>query len=157
MEGLRTSKLVIASVALVALSFAVGLVVLTSVDQQKSTEIDAVSRDFDQAQFRQDAAALDRFLAPDMLFIRGAGKRATRREFIASFTDRNTSFTAFLIRDRRVIRLGRDAAVVTASARIVGKTAGRPFEEHIHYSDTFLRSRGAWQVVHVQVTPVQAS
>jgi ketosteroid isomerase-like protein len=157
MDGLKTSKVVVAGVALVALAFAIGAVALTRLEQRKRSEIDTISRAFDQAQFRHDAATLERFLARDMLFVRGSGRRVSRREFIASFADPDTSFAHFLIRDRRIIRLGSDAAVVTASALIRGTARGRPFEEHVRYSDTFVRSAGAWQVIHVQVTPVQDS
>lgn len=116
--------------------------------------VDAASRAFDDAQFRGDVVALERFLASDFLYVRGSGQVAGRREFIANFTGPEQYLDPFVITDRRVVALGRDAAVVAAVGVISGTNAGKPFREHFRFADTFVRRSGSWRVAYVQVTPV---
>ena len=118
------------------------------------TSADAASRAFDDAQFRGDVAALARILAPDFLYVRGSGRVADRRAFIANFTDPTQHLEPFAITDRYLIPLGRDAVVVAADGVISGTAAGKPFREHFRFADTFVRRGGRWQVAFVQVTPV---
>jgi hypothetical protein len=115
---------------------------------------DVASRAFDDAQFRGDVAAMERFLAPTFLYVRGSGRVGGRSEFIANFTDPTQHFEPFVITDRRVIPLGPDSAIVAADGVISGVAAGKPFTEHFRFVDTFLRRAGRWQVVYVQVTPI---
>lgn len=117
-------------------------------------EFDAISRRFDRAQFGKDGATLKLLLATDMLFVRGSGKASGKSEFIAAFTDPRTDFDAFEIANRRIMPIGENAAIVSAEAIIHGHSGDERFKEHFRYSDTFARIGGAWQVVHVQVTPI---
>lgn len=116
------------------------------------TDADAASRAFDDAQFWGDVTTMERFLAPDFLCVRGSGRVAGRREFIANFTDPAQRLEPFVIVDRRVIPLGRDVAIVAADGIISGTAAGKPFREHFRFSDTFVHRSGRWVVV----TPLSA-
>lgn len=136
-------------------TFAAALLLLTAAARPGAAgSADAASRAFDDAQLHGDVAALERLLAPDFLYVRGSGRVADRRAFIAAFTDRARHLDPFVITDRRVIPLGRDAIVVAADGVISGAAAGQPFREHFRYADTFVRRGGRWLVVYVQVTPV---
>ena len=118
------------------------------------TGADAASRAFDDAQFRGDVLALERFLAPGFVYVSGSGRVAGRREFIANFSDPSQRFDPFVITDRRVIALGCGAVVVAADGIISGSAAGKPFREHFRFADTFVRHGRSWRVAYVQVTPV---
>lgn len=132
-----------------------GALVVDNMRSGARDEFDNISRQFDDAQFKKDGAKLQNMLSTDMLFIRGSGKVAGRSEFIAAFTDPRTAFDAFEIRNRKIVPIGENVAVVSADAVIRGRTGDMPFREHIRYSDTFARISGTWQVVHVQVTPIK--
>lgn len=119
-----------------------------------SADADAASRAFDDAQFRGDRPALERLLAPGFVYVSGSGRVAGRREFIANFSDASQHLDPFVITDRRVIPLGRDAVVVAADGIISGTAAGKPFREHFRFADTFVRHGRSWRVAYVQVTPV---
>ncbi|CAM3249353.1 hypothetical protein SPAN111604_13105 [Sphingomonas antarctica] len=122
--------------------------------QDVAVDIDAASQAFDDAQFHGNVSLLERFLARDLVYIRGSGRPADRRAFIANFTDSSQRLNPFVISDRRVISLGRDAALISADGVISGTAAGKPFREHFRFADTFVRRCGRWVVVYVQVTPV---
>lgn len=116
--------------------------------------IRAASQAFDDAQLHGDRAALERFLAPDFVFVRGSGKVTDRREFIATFTDGTLKLEPFTITNRVFIGLGADAGIMAAEGTMRGTANGKPFVDHFRYADTFLRRDGRWRVVYVQVTPL---
>ncbi|HET9624346.1 MAG TPA: nuclear transport factor 2 family protein [Kofleriaceae bacterium] len=118
-------------------------------------EVRAAAAAFDDAQLHGDRATLDRFLAADFVFIRGAGVVADRAAFLAAFSDPDQRFEPFEIVDRRAIVLGDAAVLIGGEATIRGTAHGAPFQDHFHYADIFQRRDGRWQVVYTQVTPIQ--
>ena len=119
------------------------------------TEIERASRAFDRAQQFGDRAALERFLAPDFMFVRGTGEVTGRAAFLATFGGA-IRFEPFEIKGREVIGLGADAGIVAAEGTMRGTNNGVRFVQRFRFSDTFLRRNGRWQVIHVQVTPLPA-
>src|SRR5256885_1384405 len=57
----------------------------------------AAAAEFDHAQLVGDRATIDRYLAPDFVFVRGAGVVADRNAFIAAFTDPKAHLEPFVI------------------------------------------------------------
>jgi len=82
--------------------------------------LDAVSHAFDEAQFRHDAGAIAAVLSPELVYVRGSGETAGKADFIAGFANAGVVFDPFVIKDRRVIILGPDAAVVAGDGLISG-------------------------------------
>ncbi|HKE44045.1 MAG TPA: nuclear transport factor 2 family protein [Steroidobacteraceae bacterium] len=117
-------------------------------------DVMSASDEFDAAQLHGDRATLERYLAGDMIFVRGSGKVTGRDEFIATFTSPGLKLEPFEVLDRRFIALGKDAGIVAGEAILRGTEDGKAFVEHIRYADTFTRREGRWQVVYVQVTPL---
>lgn len=118
--------------------------------------LDAASHAFDEAQFRHDAGAIAAFLVDELVYVRGSGETAGKTAFEQGFTAPGVVFDPFVIKDRRVIALGPDAAVVTGEGLIGGTESGKRFADHFRYADTFRRQDGHWQVVYVQVTRIPA-
>ena len=115
-----------------------------------NAEIRAVAQAFDDAQVHGDAAALDRLLAPEFLFVRGSGRVGDRKDFIEGFT--NAKLEPFVISDRLFLRVSPDVAVVGGEAWVKGIENGKPFAQHFRYSDTLARRDGRWLVAYAQVT-----
>ncbi|MBU3077720.1 nuclear transport factor 2 family protein [Sphingomonas quercus] len=116
--------------------------------------IRAASREFDDAQLHGDRAVLERYLAPDFLFVRGSGKVTGRQEFIDTFAGGTLKLEPFTIVNRSFVGLGADAGIMAAEGTMRGTANGKPFVDHFRFADTFLRRGGRWQVVYVQVTPL---
>ena len=116
--------------------------------------LDAASHAFDEAQFRHDAGAIAAFLSSELVYVRGSGEVASKAAFEQGFTAPGVDFDPFVIKDRRVIMLGPDAAVVAGEGLIGGTEGGKRFADHFRYADTFRREGGRWQVVYVQVTRI---
>lgn len=110
---------------------------------------------FDRAQLGQDAKSLDAMVADELVFIDGSGKRQGKKEFIAGWMSPGDRFDPVVLVDRKVVRLGDDAAVVNAETTLGGTSGGKRFASRIRFADTFRRIGGTWRAVHIQVTPVR--
>ena len=119
------------------------------------TELAAFGDTFDQAQLRKDGAALEKLVADDLVFITSSGKRQGKKEFIAGWTDADTSYNPITLIDRRVVPLGADAGLISAETVLSGKSGGKEFASRIRFTDTFRRGKdGQFQAIHIQVTRI---
>jgi hypothetical protein len=117
--------------------------------------VKAAATEFDHAQLVQDRATIERYLAPDFVFIRGAGVVSDRNAFLAAFTDPKTHLEPFTIEHPVALRLADTAVLIGGEATLRGTDDGQPFAEHIRYADIFQLRGGRWQVVYTQVTMVK--
>jgi len=115
-------------------------------------EVKAAARAFDDSQLAHDRATIDRFLASDLVFVRGSGKLAGRDDFLATFADPTLELAPFEITNPVFVRLGEATGLVGGEAVMKGKENGTPFVEHFRYADIFTWRDGRWQVVYIQVT-----
>jgi ketosteroid isomerase-like protein len=109
---------------------------------------------FDQAQLRQDAAALDRMVANELVFIDSSGARRDKRAFIEGWTAPGDRYEPVTLIDRTFTQVGADAWVVGAEVNLRGVSGNRPFSARIRFADTFRRMGGRWRAVHIQVTRI---
>jgi hypothetical protein len=127
------------------------LLAVAAPDAQRGTLAEA-ARAFDDAQFHHDRAALERFLAPDFLFVTGKGEALGRDGFIAGATTPGEVLEPFVIAHHRVEPQGADGGVVSGEGIERGTQDGKPFVSHFRYVDAFARRHGRWVVVYTQVT-----
>lgn len=107
---------------------------------------------FDRAQLAKDGAALERMVADGLVFIDGSGARRDKRAFIAGWTGPGDRFAPITLIDRTFTPLGPDAWIVGAQVTLSGTSDGKPFSSRFRFADTFMRTNGRWQAVHIQVT-----
>ncbi len=109
---------------------------------------------FDQAQIGKDAAALDRMVCDDLIFIDGSGTRKGKKAFIAGWTGPGERYKPIKLVDRNFTLLGADAWVVGAEVTLKGVSNGEPFSSRFRFADTFKMTSGRWCAVHIQVTRI---
>jgi ketosteroid isomerase-like protein len=112
----------------------------------------AVADAFDRAQLAKDAAALDRMVADDLVFIDSSGKRSGKQAFIAGWTAPGDRFDPVTLVDRQLVALGPDAFLVTAETVLAGVSDGTRFASAFRFTDIFRKVDGRWRAVHIQVT-----
>jgi hypothetical protein len=117
--------------------------------------VKAAAAEFDQAQLHGDRAVMERYLAADFVFVRGAGVVADRNAFLAAFTDPKQHLEPFTIEHPIAIRLADTAVIIGGEATLRGTDDGQPFVEHFRYADIFQLRDGRWQVVYTQVTMIK--
>jgi len=115
----------------------------------------AAAGEFDHAQLVGDRATMDRYLARDFVFVRGAGVVADREAFLAGFSDPDQKLEPFVVEHPVAIRLADTAVIIGGETTLRGTNKGAPFAEHFRYADIFQLRDGRWQVVYTQVTMIR--
>lgn len=119
-------------------------------------QVKSAAKEFDAAQLHADRATLDRYLANDFVFVRGAGVVSDRDDFIRTFTSGAMKLNPFKVLKPVYIEFGPDHALVGGEVTLNGTNDGEAFSEHIRFADIFARRDGQWRVVYTQVTPIAA-
>jgi ketosteroid isomerase-like protein len=140
---------VIAAIAMLLLAAAAPLAAQT----EKEKAVREVLRQMIDADLKDDAAELDRTLAPDYVIVRDNGLVRSRAETLEGIKSGATKFTAFNLSDVQV-RFYGDTAVVTFHADIHGSRAGKDMSGEFREVRVFVNHGGAWQAVLAQRTRI---
>lgn len=119
-------------------------------DQQILIQIE---RDWDAAFLRNDAAAIEKFLADEFLATYPNGSRGDKAKELSLATEFNQQIDSSRL-DEFTIKIYRDTAVVWFSRHLTGPSQGRPLELTYRYVDVFVFRDGRWQCVASQSTKV---
>lgn len=105
-----------------------------------------LERDWEQANAKNDAAALERILAPEFVTTDSDGRLMTRAELFARRKSGAVKFTTFTQDDYKVHVVG-DTAIVTGRSTIKGIRDGKNWSGQERWTDVFVRRNGSWQAV----------
>jgi ketosteroid isomerase-like protein len=105
-----------------------------------------LERDWEQANAKNDTAALDRILAPEFVSTDSDGRLTTRAEGLARRKSGEVKFTAFTQDDYEVHVIG-DTAIVTGRSTIKGTRDDKDWSGQERWTDVFVRRNGRWQAV----------
>ena len=105
-----------------------------------------LERDWEQANVKNDTAALERILAPEFVSTDSDGRLTTRAEGFARRKSGEVKFTAFTQDDYKVQVIG-DTAIVTGRSAIKGIRDGKELSGQERWTDVFVRRNGRWQAV----------
>lgn len=136
----------------IAFALAAAVIAVTPSAAQKSLSLIEAADAFDKAQLTSDRATLERMVADDLVFIDGSGKRLGKKDFIDGWTTPGDTYEPVVLIDRIVVKLGPDAGIVDAETVLKGISGGKAFVSRFRFADTFRRTNGQWQAVHIQVT-----
>ena len=112
-----------------------------------------LENDWAKAGLAGDAAGLEKLLAPDYVYTNQDGEMASRAEMVASIKSGTTKYDTFTVGDMKAHVYG-DAAVVTGKGSLKGKENGKPVDEVIRFTDTWVKQGGQWLCAATQVTRV---
>jgi hypothetical protein len=125
----------------------------SQVTQQSAveTELRRLNNEVSQMQVRKDAAAAERLLADEYLFIQGDGQVSNKSQNVAILRSPDFECQALTTDDVQVRVYGNTALVVGRAhfkATFKGKDVGGDFR----YTDVWVRRAGRWQNVASQAT-----
>jgi ketosteroid isomerase-like protein len=106
-----------------------------------------------QAYPKQEAAVLDRILADDLTVINPDGSSGDKAGEIGGLRSGKLKLESVTNDDIKV-RVFGETAVVTGRATIRGQIDGREIRDQNRYTSVFVKRRGRWQVIALQVTRV---
>src|SRR5262245_24458221 len=120
-------------------------------------EVRQAVRDYDEALRRDDAAAVEKFWAPEYTFVNPRGERLTRADRAANLRTGRTAFDslAHALQDDRIQVYG-DTAVYTTLLTLSGRYSGEAEQGQFRALVVWVRRDGRWQQVATQMTPVVA-
>ena len=97
-----------------------------------------LERDWEQANVKNDTAALERILAPEFVSTDSDGRLTTRAEGFARRKSGEVKFTAFTQDDYKMQVIG-DTAIVTGRSTIKGIRDGKDLSGQERWTDVFVR------------------
>jgi hypothetical protein len=114
-----------------------------------------IQQEFD-ADVSYDAAAFDRLLAEDAIITFEHGDVATKSDIVKllSVAGREEHPSEIAVLDDMRVRAYGEAAVVTGRATVSGKVT-RKIVKRVRFTYVFARRQARWQIVALQLTPIE--
>ena len=95
---------------------------------------------------RNDAAAMDRIFHPDFQLVVGTGRRSNREDLLR---EARSGAVIYKLQDEeagsQTVLVSGDTAIVTAKLRIKASVNGKPLDETLWFSDTYVRTPKGWR------------
>jgi ketosteroid isomerase-like protein len=128
------------------------LVALASIAASADTATDektvaALDTEYQAAVKVNDADTMDRILADDFVVVLGTGQILTKSDLLNMARTKRVQYEH---QEESVqnVRVWGDTAVVTAKLWLKGVDQGKPFEWHVWFSDTYVRTPSGWRYVN---------
>ena len=105
------------------------------------------------AMVKADTAALDKLLAPELVYTHGDARRIDKAAFISDF--KTGAFKYVTIDPKEInVKVYGDVAVVAGAAAMQIVNNGAPASIQIRYTNVHVKRNGAWQMVAWQATRI---
>ncbi len=102
-----------------------------------------------QGAVKQDAAALQRFMADDLQYAHAGGQTQTREQYIAAVTNGPSKYESFNFSDLKIRLYGPKTAVLTGYCDV--KMAGQD-SFRVRTLQVYVENKGQWQMAAHQST-----
>jgi ketosteroid isomerase-like protein len=116
-----------------------------STDDAKA--VAALDTQYQAAVKNNDAATMDRILAENFEVVTGSGKVYTKADLIQMAQTHRVQYE-HQEDSNQTVKVWGNTAVVTAELWMKGTDQGNPFDFHIWFSDTYVRTPAGWRYVH---------
>lgn len=111
-----------------------------------SANIIALENAWTEAEVHNDADALAKLIADTFVVTQPDGSIQTKAETLAYVRDKNNHWDTVVSENMKVHVYG-DTAVVTGTYHEKGSSAGKPFDNHGLFTDTWIHRDGKWRCV----------
>jgi ketosteroid isomerase-like protein len=119
-------------------------------------ELLQVEKDWAQAFVKNDAEAIDRFMAEDWIVVDADGHVTDRAAFLGIIRSGALTHQAMTLEEPRV-RVYGNTAVVTGRATSSATYNGSAFTTQERSTDVFVKQQGRWRCVLTQLTRLAAA
>jgi len=131
--------------------------IATSNSADDAKIVAALDTEYQAAVKNNDADTMNRILSDDMVVVLGSGKIYTRADLLQMARTRRVQYE-HQEDSEQTVRVWGDTAVVTAKIWLKGTDEGKPFDWHVWFSDTYVRTPAGWRYVRGQASlPLPAS
>ena len=141
---MKTIRLAIAIMGALAMLGGAAASADSTADQSTVAALDA---EYQLAVRNNDADTMARILSDDFVLIVGTGQTYTRSDLLNKARTKEVVYEQNEDTDKTV-RVWGDNAVVTSKLWLKGVDKGKPFEWHVWFSDTYVRTPSGWRYVN---------
>lgn len=141
---MKTTKLSI--VLLGTLAMLAGVAASADSPTDQSTVV-ALDTEYQLAVKNNDADTMGRILADDFVVVWGTGETHNKADLLNDARTKRVQYEHNEDTDKTV-RVWGDTAVITSKLWLKGVDKGKPFEWHVWFSDTYVRTSSGWRYVH---------
>ena len=132
------------------------LVVMASIAANADSAADekavaALDTEYQAAVKINDADTMDRILGDNFVVVLGTGKIYTKSDLLDMARTKRVQYE-HQEESVQTVRVWGDTAVVTAELWLKGIDQGKPFDWHVWFSDTYVRTPSGWRYVHGQAS-----
>lgn len=120
-----------------------------SADDAKT--VAALDTEYQAAVKNGDAATMNRILDDHFVVVTGSGKVYTKADLLEMARTHRVQYE-HQEDSNQTVRVWHNTAVVTAELWMKGTDQGKPFDFHIWFSDTYVRTPAGWRYVHGQAS-----
>lgn len=136
---------------LIGLLLAVASIAASANSQTDEKTVAALDTEYQAAVKINDADTMDRILADDFVVVTGTGQIYTKADLLNMARMKRIQYE-HQEDSNRTVRVWGDTAVVTAVIWLKGVDEGKPFDWHVWFSDTYVRTPSGWRYVHGQAS-----
>ena len=113
--------------------------------------IAALDTEYQAAVKANDAATMDRILIEDFILVTGRGKVYNKTDLINAAKNKDAIYE-YQDDSQQNVRVWGDTAVITALLYQKGTYKGEPFEDHLWFSDIYIRTADGWKYAFGQAS-----
>lgn len=127
------------------------LAMLTSAAASADSKADqdtvaALDTEYQLAVKNNDAGTMNRILADDFVLVWGTGQTHNKADLLNDARTKRVQYAHNEDTDKTV-RVWGDTAVITSKLWVQGVDKGKPFEWHVWFNDTYVRTPTGWRYV----------
>ena len=111
----------------------------------------ALDTEYQAAVKANDALTMDRILADDFILVTGRGTVFTKEDLLTSARNKDVIYQ-HQEDTEQTVRIWGDTAVVTALLWQKGTNKGKPFDDKLWFSDTYIRTPTGWRYAFGQAS-----
>jgi ketosteroid isomerase-like protein len=111
----------------------------------------ALDTEYQAAVKINDADTMDRILGDNFVVVLGTGQIYTKSDLLDMARTNRVQYE-HQEESVQTVRVWGDTAVVTAKLWLKGVDQGKPFDWHVWFSDTYVRTPSGWRYVHGQAS-----
>ena len=123
---------------------------VTNVVDDKAS-VAALDTEYQAAVKANDAATMDRILADDFILVTGRGAVFTKEDLLTSARNKEVIYE-HQEDTEQTVRIWGDTAVITALLWQKGTNNGKPFDDKLWFSDTYIRTPTGWRYAFGQAS-----
>jgi ketosteroid isomerase-like protein len=123
---------------------------ITNVVDDKAS-VAALDTEYQAAVKANDAATMDRILADDFILVTGRGAVFTKEDLLTSARNKEVIYE-HQEDTQQTVRIWGDTAVITALLWQKGTNNGKPFDDKLWFSDTYIRTPTGWRYAFGQAS-----